>query len=81
MRFQKDVLFLGMQENTLKDGSKFYKVSFFLAEEQVTVDVNVMGSSADLVALLRNLKFGTPRKATFVLRPFDKVYKLGLVSV
>lgn len=81
MKFQKDVMFLGMQNMQLKDGAQLYKVSLFLAEEQMTIEVNVMGTALELLSNLAMLKFGEQVKATFILRQKDKLYRLGLLSV
>lgn len=81
MQFKKDVMYLGMQNKQLQDGTPFYTVSMFLAEEQTPVEVNVMGTATDLLSHLAMLKFGDKVKATFVLRPKDKLYRLALLSV
>ena len=81
MEFQKDVLFLGMQANSLSDGKTYYTVSFFVQDIQSTVQVNVMESSKALIDNLLSCQFGDPLTATFVLRPKDKLYRLALLSV
>lgn len=81
MEFKKDVLFLGMQPNTLSDGKTYYTVSLFVPDIQATVQVNVMETSKALVEALMACQFGDPLNATFALRPKDKLYRLALVSV
>lgn len=81
MEFKKDVLFLGMQANSLKDGAVYYTISLFVPDIQQTVQVNVMESSKALIEALLACQFGDPLHATFALRPKDKLYRLALVSV
>ena len=70
MKFDKEVLFLGISANELKDGG-----------EPVTVNVGNGDRSAEMVQVLLSLEFGDRLRATFFLRPADKLYKLGLSAV
>lgn len=81
MQFKKDVIYLGMQKKQLQDGVLLYTVSLFLAEEQIPIEINVLGTATDLLSCLVMLKFGDKVKATFALRPKDKLYRLALLSV
>jgi len=81
MEFKKEVLFLGMQPNTLSDGKTYYTVSLFVPDIQATVQVNVMETAKALIEALMACQFGDPLNATFALRPKDKLYRLALVSV
>lgn len=81
MEFQKNVLFLGMQPNSLSDGKTYYTVSLFVPDIQATVQVNVMETARVLVESLSLCQFGDSLNATFALRPKDKLYRLALVSV
>lgn len=81
MEFQKNVLFLGMQPNTLSDGKTYYTVSLFVPDIQQTVQVNVMETAKSLLDTLMACQFGDPLNATFALRPKDKLYRLALIGV
>lgn len=82
MEFEKNVLFLGIMSNKLSDGGIYHTVQMF-DQSFGPVTVNVMGNAvnADLIGVLNSLKFGDTIAATFVLRPKDKLFKLGLSRV
>lgn len=82
MKFEKEVLFLGISANELRDGGVYYTVQLFEAGgEPVTVNVGNGDRSAEMVQVLLSLEFGDRLRATFFLRPADKLYKLGLSAV
>lgn len=81
MIFQKELQYLGMQCNEFQDKSCYYKVSFFDPEAGATVSVNVGGSKADLVDVLKGLKFGSLVLCQLELVEKDKLYKLALRNV
>lgn len=79
MEFEREVRFLGMEENQMKDGGVYYAVSLFDADSgPVTVNVT---DRCDALPALQGAKFGDAFYATFRLVPRDKLYKLGLRSV
>lgn len=82
MKFEKDVLFLGMQSNGFSDGGRYFSVQFY-NESSGPVLVNVMDNSqnAAIIDVLLEKKFGAPVKAGFVLKPKDKLYRLALDHV
>lgn len=74
--------YLGVQENIIStDNSIYYAVSFFDPVCNVPIQVNVMGHNTDVVSALSGLQMGDLVDVQFVLRPKDKLYRLGLVSV
>lgn len=78
----KRLHYLGVQQNTIStDNSVFYAVSFFDPMDNTPTVVNVMGNNTDIVSALSGLQMGDLVDVQFVLRPKDKLYKLGLVSV
>lgn len=82
MKFEKEVLFLGISANELKDGGVYYTVQFFeQGADPVTVNVGNGERSAEMVQVLLSLEFGDKLRATFFLRPADKLYKLALSNV
>lgn len=70
MKFEKEVLFLGISANDLKDGGVYYTVQFFDADggEPVSVNVGNGERTAGLVSALHALTFGDRVRAVFVLR-------------
>ena len=76
MKFKKKVLFLGIVQNVLKDGTVYYTLQFF-DQDSGPVSVNVM-SNHPCVPAMEQAKFGDQMDITFVLRPKDKLYKLGI---
>lgn len=70
MKFEKEVLFLGISANELSDGGVYYTVQFFDADggEPVSVNVGNGERTAGLVSELRMLTFGDRLRAVFVLR-------------
>lgn len=80
MHFNRRLSYLGAQENVLKDGTKFYKVSMFDVEAAQSVTLNVMGDRADVMAELRSCQFGAQLDCNFALLPKDNLYRLSLVS-
>lgn len=82
MHFSKKLQYLGAQQNTIStDNSVYYAVSFFDPNTAAPVQVNVMGNNSDVISVLSALDFGVLVDVQFVLRPKDKLYRLGLVSV
>lgn len=81
MQFVKKVVYLGDRTVTLKDGMLMHGLSFFDADSQDTVEVNVMASNSAVCSVLPSVSFGSPCDATFALRPADKLYKLALVGL
>ena len=81
MRFEKNVLFLGMTANMLRDGGVYYTVQFFEPDGS-PVSVNVMDNDghAEVLSVLRTLSFGDRVSATFFLRQQDRLYKLLLAD-
>lgn len=80
MKFEKSVLFLGMQSQKLADGGTYYQVQFY-DQDTGPVQVNVGGNSKEVLDSLLGLMFGTPVVVTFALRPKDKGYRLVLDHV
>ncbi|MCI9403768.1 MAG: hypothetical protein HFF04_08885 [Oscillospiraceae bacterium] len=82
MNFGKKLHYLGVQQNIIStDNSVYYAVSFFDPMGNVPVSVNVMGTNTEIVSALSGLQMGDLVDVQFVLRPKDKLYRLGLVSV
>lgn len=81
MNFQKNLTFLGMQENKFQDGSSYFKLSFFDPDGNVSVSLNVGGNNADLLASLRSLKFGSSVLCDLCLIEKDKLFKLSLRAI
>lgn len=82
MNFGKKLHYLGVQQNIIStDNSVYYTVSFFDPIGNVPVLVNVMGTNSEIVSALSGLQMGDLVDVQFVLRPKDKFYRLGLVSV
>lgn len=82
MNFDKKLHYLGVQQNTIStDNSVYYAVSFFDPMGNCPVTVNVMGNNTEVLSVLSGLQLGDLVKVQFVLRPKDKLYRLGLVSV
>lgn len=82
MNFEKKLQYLGAQQNVISsDNSVFYKVSFFDPVAACPTTVNVMGNNTDVVSQLQSLEFGALVQVSFVLRPKDNLYRLGLQSV
>lgn len=82
MKFEKQVLFLGITESRFSDGKMLYGVQLFEAGgEPVTVNVVRTETNEEMVDLLLGLEFGDKVNVIFRLRQTDKLYKLGLVHV
>lgn len=81
MQFEKKIVYLGDRTVTMKDGMVLHGLSFFDADAQDTVEVNVMASNTAVCSVLPSVAFGAPCNATFALRAFDKAYKLALVGL
>ena len=79
MDFKKDVLFLGDSVMTFKDGKVMHQVEFFVPGSG-SVKINLFDDDK-CMAIIKGLVFGDKLECTFVLRPYDKAYKLGLVQV
>ena len=72
MNFGKKLHYLGVQQNIIStDNSVYYAVSCF----------DPMGTNTEIVSALSGLQMGDLVDVQFVLRPKDKLYRLGLVSV
>lgn len=80
MQFEKQVIFLGMVPNSLRDGGTYYTITLF-DQKAGPVQVNVKESNHEVVLPLLDCSFGVPLDVVFVLRPKDKLYRLTLVSV
>lgn len=86
MNFNKKMHYLGVQQDSFTDQQTkqqviYYLVSFFDPMGNVPVSVNVMGTNTEIVSALSGLQMGDLVDVQFVLRPKDKLYRLGLVSV
>lgn len=80
MNFNAQLLYLGAQENSLKDGTKFYKVSFFDVNAAAPVTLNVMADRGDVLQELTSCQFGSILDCNFSLVAKDNLYRLVLVS-
>lgn len=80
MKFSLDVQYLGMQCNTLQDGSSYYSVSFY-SQDDGPLTLNVGEKNTVLLNKLGLTKFGTLLTVTVGLFPRDKLYRLGLIDV
>lgn len=80
MQFEKQVIFLGMVSNTLRDGGTYFTISLF-DQQAGPVQVNVMESNREVILPLLDCKFGSALDVVFVLRPKDKLYRLTLAAV
>lgn len=80
MKFEKQVVFLGMVPNSLRDGGTYYTISLF-DQQAGPVQVNVMESNHEVIFPLFDCKFGQELDVVFVLRPKDKLYRLTLAAV
>lgn len=76
MNFTKKCMYLGMTENELKDGGRYYGISLF-EPESGPVTVNVM-QGHKMLDTFAGMKFGEPINVNFVLRPKDKLYRLSI---
>ena len=72
--------YLGAQQNKLKDGTVYYKVSFFDLNAGTPVQLNIRGDRRDVLQLLSACKFGEMLSCDFALNPKDNLYRLVLVS-
>lgn len=83
MQFEKKMVYLGYNSMTLsRDNALMHTVSFFDADVQNTLSVNVMDTRREVSSVLPTLAFGAPCNVTFSLRPGDKSqYRLGLVGL
>lgn len=83
MQFDKKMVYLGYSSMRLsRDNALMHTVSFFDADVQNTVSVNVMDSNGAVSSVLPSLSFGSPTVVTFSLRPGDKnQYRLGVVGL
>lgn len=76
MQFQKQVVYIGHKEMTLKDGTKLYSITFYVDDESITVNVPALNVAAWTIFPV--LSFGDKCLATFTLRKSDKLYRLSL---
>lgn len=79
MLFEKDAVFLGYKEMTLRDGTVLYTVSFYV--DSSPLEVNILASNISVATAVKSMSFGDSCRVTFVLRKVDKLYKLSLDSV
>lgn len=80
MNFNAILSYLGAQQNKLKDGTVFYKVSFFDINAGTPVQLNIMSDRGEVLQLLSSCKFGEMLSCNFSLLPKDNLYRLVLVS-
>lgn len=83
MQFEKQLMYLGSRELVFKDGKIMHALSFFDADGQNTVDINVMDDNA-VMPQVRSLTFATPCLAVIRLNPAKQeknAYKLSLVGL
>lgn len=80
MNFTATLSYLGAQSNKLKDGTVFYKVSFFDQNAGSPVQLNIMGDRQEVISLLASSQFGQPFHCNFSLVAKDNLYRLVLVS-
>lgn len=80
MNFNATLSYLGAQQNKLKDGTTFYKVSFYDRNSGSPVQLNIMGDREEVLQLLSGCKFGETLFCNFSLLPKDNLYRLVLVS-
>lgn len=81
MHFNTQLQFLGISAPTvLKDGTEFYKVSFFDPNAASPVVLNMMGNRKEDLDALKACKFGSFLDCNFALAPKDNLYRLTLVS-
>lgn len=80
MNFNVTLRYLGAQENTMKDGTKFYKVSFFDLNGAAPVQLNVMADREEVLKELNGCQFGTVLDCNFSLVAKDNLYRLVLVT-
>ena len=84
MRFDKEVKFIGLGgPDAMSDGSQLYKVTLYDVESGSSVVVNLMDTDANkpLLEALDLCDFGDVLKATFEIKPKDKLYRLRLIRV
>lgn len=80
MNFNATLRYLGAQENTMKDGTKFYKVSFFDLNAAAPVQLNIMADREEVLKELNGCQFGAVLECNFSLLARDNLYRLVLVS-
>jgi hypothetical protein len=80
MNFNATLSYLGAQQNKLKDGTIFYKVSFFDINAGAPVQINIMSDRGEILQLLSGCKFGEMLSCNFSLLPKDNLYRLVLVT-
>lgn len=80
MNFSAKLSYLGAQECAMKDGTSFFKASFFDQNAAVPVMLNIMADRKDVLAELGACEFGTALDCNFSLVAKDNLYRLVLVS-
>lgn len=80
MNFGAKLFYLGAKENTMKDGTTFYKVSFFDQNAAASVTLNVMADRKEVLSELASCQFGATLDCNFSLVAKDNLYRLVLVS-
>lgn len=81
MKFEKQVMFLGMEGKALPDNRNYFTVSLFSPSDNTPIQVNVMDSSKAILDRLAATKCGQMINVQFMLRQQDKLYKLSLIGV
>lgn len=83
MKFEQSCVFLGMQENSLRDGGRYFSVNFFLPAENKPLAVNVMDNTdnARIIDFLCGCAFGDTVTCKFQLIEREKLYRLALRAV
>lgn len=79
MLFDKDIVYLGYREMTMKDGTVLYTVSMYVDGQ--ALEVSVLATNAAVMSAVKSLKFGDSAVATFALRKADKLYRLSLTGL
>lgn len=80
MNFTKTVRFLSVEENTLRDGNKYYTVQLFDTDGGA-VSVNIMGDRMGDFPDLSKCQFGSTVECDFQLSSDDKRYRLRLYAL
>lgn len=82
MRFDKDMVFLGVTDQVIKSGDlagrTMYNVQMYDLESNAPVGVNVMDGNPELEKSFSGLTFGTKIMTTFDLRPDQGKWRIRL---
>lgn len=79
MKFEKNVLFLGKQQNSLSDGGVYYTLELY-DKDTGSLKVNIMANNPAYSAFTA-VEFGTPMTICFALRPKDKLWRITVDHV